>query len=202
MVFKWRMGKAFSLATEGLWKSRALGGRDECVPSFKTPIMQPGSLHHKDVMRDGYRPKMLLYTLDELFYVFDQVKRQRGIDEKIVVAYKILCLSALRCTEQQHGSERKGLPDALSLLNVNDTHHLKHLMWAVYDGALLVGEQPKLPGNHPWCTVLAGLYRHVYRGHEDAAHCLPYTLASWDCQERVEALHQEGRLDSVQSGKQ
>ena len=78
--------------------------------------------------------------------------------------------------------------DALSLLNVNNSHHLKHLMWAVYDGALLVGGWPELPGRHPWCTVLAGLYKHIYRGCEDMAHCLLHMLASWDCQERVEVL--------------
>ena len=93
-------------------------------------------------MRDGYRPKMLLYTLNELFYIFDQVKRQRGLDEKIVIAYEILCLSTLRCTERWHGLERTGMPDALSLMNVNDSHHLEHLAWAVYDGALLVGGWP------------------------------------------------------------
>ena len=73
-------------------------------------------------------------------------------------------------------------------------------MWAVYDGALLVGRWPELPRNHQWCTVLAGLYKHIYRGFNDVAHCLPYTLASWDCQERTEALHWEGKLGSAQSG--
>ena len=124
------------------------------------------------------------------------------MDEKIIVAYKILCLSTLQCTERQHGLERTGVPDALSLLNMNDAHHLKCLMWAVYDGALLVGEQQELPGNHPWCTVLAGLYRHIYRGCEDMAHCPPYMLASWNCQERVEALRRERRLGSMQGGQQ
>ena len=93
------------------------------------------------------------------------------------------------------------MPDALSLLNVNDTCHFKCLVWVVYDGALLVGRQPELPRNHQWCTVLADLYKHIYRGHNDAAHCLPYTLASWDCQERTEVLCQEGKLGSVQSGQ-
>ena len=82
---------------------------------------------------------MLLYALNELFFIFDQVKWQRGIDERLIVAYKILCLSVLRCTEWWHGSEKKGVPDALSLLNINDTCHLERLAWAVYDGALLVG---------------------------------------------------------------
>ena len=94
------------------------------------------------------------------------------------------------------------MPDALSLLNVNDTRHLKYLTWAVYDGALLVGKQPELPGNHPWCTVLVGLYKHIYRGCNDVAHCSPYPLASWDCQERTEVLRQEGKLSSAWNGQQ
>ena len=195
------MGRTFSLATEGLWESRVLGGRDACIPMFRTPTMQPGSLCHEDVLCDGYRPKMLLYALDELFYVFDQVKWQQGMDKKIIVAYEILCLSTLRCTKWQHGSERMGMPDALSLLDMNHARHLEHLTWAVYDGALLAGGWLELPGNCLWCTVLAGLYRHICRGHEDVAHCPPYTLASWDCQERVEVLHREGMLGSMWGGQ-
>ena len=106
----------------------------------------------------------------------------------------------LRCTKRWHVSAKKGVPDALSLLNVNDACHLKHLTWAVYDRALLVGRWPELPRNHQWCTVLEALYKHIYRGCNDVVHCPLYTLASWDCQERTEALHQEGKLGSVWSG--
>ena len=77
------------------------------------------------------------------------------------------------------------MPDALALLNVDDAHHLERLMWAVYDGALLVGMRPELPGNHPWCKVLAGLHKHIYRGCDDVAHCLSHTLGSSDCQEWI-----------------
>ena len=89
------------------------------------------------------------------------------------------------------------MPDALPLLNVNDVCHLECLVWAVYDGALLVGGQPKLPGDRPWCMVLAGLYKHIYRGRDEAAHCPPHMLGSWDCQERIEALCRGGRLSSM-----
>ena len=128
------MGRTFSLATEDEWKSRADGN-----VTFKTPTMQHGTLWNKDMLREGYWSKMLLYALDELFFIFDQVKQQQGINERLVIAYKILCLSTLRCIEWRHGSEKKGMPDALSLLNINDACHLKHLAWAVYDRALLVG---------------------------------------------------------------
>ena len=75
------------------------------------------------------------------------------------------------------------MPDALALLKVDDVHHLKRLMWVVYDGVLLVGPWPELSGDHPWCTVLARLHQHIYRGRNDAAHCPPQMLGSWDCQE-------------------
>ena len=86
------------------------------------------------------------------------------------------------------------MPDALSLLNVDNARHLKHLVWAVYDGVLLVGRRPELPGDCPWCKVLAGLYQHIYRGCDDVAHCPPHMLDSWDCQERIEALHRGAGL--------
>ena len=161
--------------------------------------MECGTLCNKDMMREGYRPKMLLYTLSKLFHIFDQVKWQQGTDEKLIVAYKTLYLSAMQCTKQWHGYGKKGMPDALSLLNINNACHLKCLMQAVYDRALLVGEQPELPRNRQWCTVLVGLYKHIYRGHNNGVHCPLYTLASWDCQERTEALRQEGKLGSVWS---
>ena len=75
------------------------------------------------------------------------------------------------------------MPDALALLNVEDIRHLEHLTWAVYDGILLVGLWSELLGDHPWCTVLAGLQQHIYRGCDDVAHCPPQMLGSWDCQE-------------------
>ena len=47
--------------------------------------------------------------------------------------------------------------------------------------------------------MLAGTFKHIYRGCNDAAYCPPYTLASWDCQQRTETLHQEGRQGTVWS---
>ena len=114
------MGRTFSLATKEEWKSRAMGGRADGVATFKMPTMQHGTLCNQDVLPKGCQPKMVLYALNKLFYIFDQVKWQRGMDERLIMAYKILCLSTLQCTEWQHGSEKKGMPDAPSLLNIND----------------------------------------------------------------------------------
>ena len=152
-------------------------------------------------MRDGYHPKMLLYALDELFYVYAQVKNSQRVDNKLMLAYEILCIPTNCCTDRWNGIKKTGIPDALALLNVEDIHHLECLTWAVYDGVLLVDPQPELLGDHPWCIVLAGLQQHIYRGCKDVANCLPQTLSSWDHQEWVEALHHVGGLSSVQSGR-
>ena len=94
------------------------------------------------------------------------------------------------------------MPDALSLLNINNAHHLKRLAWVVYDGALLVGRQPELPRDRQWCTILVGTYKHIYRGCDDTAHCPLYTLASWNCQERTKVLCWETKLGAAWSSHQ
>ena len=159
--------------------------------------MQRDTLWHDDIMWEGYRLKMLCYTLDKLSYIYDQVKHHRGIDEKLVVAYGILSLTALHCTEHREWVEKTGRPDSLPLVNLKDTHHLECLTWAVYDGALLVGSHPELPRECQWCTVLAGIFKHIYKGCSEMVHCQPYTLASWDCQQRMEVACEECRQNSL-----
>ena len=75
---------------------RALGGRHTGVPPFKMPTLQKGMLWAVESMRDGYHPKMLLYVLDELFYIYAQIKNSQQEDDKLMLAYEILCLSANR----------------------------------------------------------------------------------------------------------
>ena len=82
----------FSCVAEDEWKYKSEG-----IASLKMPTMLCDTLRHDDIMWEGYRPKMLLYALDELFYIYDQVKCHRGIDEKIVVAYEIKSRSAALC---------------------------------------------------------------------------------------------------------
>ena len=106
---------------------RALGRRDAGIPPFKMLTLNKETLQAEDSMRDGYHPKMLLYVLDEVFYVYGQVKNSQRADDKLVLAYEILCISTNCCTDQQNGVEKTGMPDALALLNVDDVRHLEHL---------------------------------------------------------------------------
>ena len=52
-ILQSRTGKSSAMAVEALWKSCYSGKWDNCVPTFKMLTMQPGSLHHEDIMRDG-----------------------------------------------------------------------------------------------------------------------------------------------------
>ena len=70
-------------------------------------------------MRDGYRPKMLLYMLEELFYVCAQIKNSQR-DDKVMLAYEILCILANSCTDWCNRIEKMGVPDTLALLNIED----------------------------------------------------------------------------------
>ena len=100
-------------------------------------------------MSDGYHSKMLLYALDKLFYVYVQIKNSRREDDKLMLAYEILCISANRCTDRQNGIEKTGVPDALALLNVNDVRHPERLAWAVYDGRTRDGHSHGLSPHTP-----------------------------------------------------
>ena len=87
--------------------------------------------------------------------------------------------------------------DAMPLVNLNDTQHLERLAWAVYNGTLCVGNHPELSGEHQWCTVLAGIFQHIHKGYDKTAHCLPYTLVSWDCQQRTDMVCEERRQNTA-----
>ena len=118
----------------GVMEDQSPGGeRDMGIPPFKTPTLQKGTLWAIESMRDRYHPKMLLYVLDELFYIYAQIKNSQREDDKLMLAYEILFLSANWCMDWQNGVKKTSIPDALALLNVVDVCYLERLMWAVYD---------------------------------------------------------------------
>ena len=145
------------------WKHKSKG-----IASFKMLTIQCRTLWNKDVLCEGYRPNMLLYTLDELFYIYDQEKCHRGVNEKLVVAYEILSLTVLCCMECRGWVEKHDVLDAVLQVNLNNTHHLEYLTWAVCNRTLLVGSRPQLPGDCQWCTSTGA----VMKLH--TAHLIPW----------------------------
>ena len=63
-----------------------------------------------------------------------------------------------------------------------------------------MGSHPELLGECQWCTVLAGIFKHINGGDDETAHCPPFTLVSWDCQQRTEVVCQECRQNAAHCG--
>ena len=140
VIFKKCFKGKFSKSNEHLWwhvsAELAVFQMLTCEWDTGTPI---------DVLRTGSHLRMLLYTLDELFYVYRGVG-ENDVDGQHVVAYEILKVASLRCMEQC-GSQKKEsntLGDAYPRVNLSDMDGLERLAWAVYDGMYMPGDPSDL----------------------------------------------------------
>ena len=70
------------------------------------------------------------------------------------------------------------------------THNLKVI-------SLHVFHYTELPGECQWSTMLADIFQHIYKSHDETAHCPPYTLVSWDCQQRTDVVCEECRQNTA-----
>ena len=88
-------------------------------------------------------PRMMLYALDELFYVYRGVGTN-DVDGQHIVAYEILTVVLLCCTEQCSNPKKacNTLGNAYPRVNLNGVNGLKHLAWAIYDGVYMPGNLP------------------------------------------------------------
>ena len=93
-----------------------------------------------DLKRTGTCPRMMLYTLDELFYMFRGIGTN-DIDGQHIVAYEILTIAS-PCYTEQHSSPKKScntLGDAYPRVILSDVNGLECLAWAVYDDVFVPG---------------------------------------------------------------
>ena len=143
------------------------------------------SLSHKDLIpcdkeRKGLRLKMLLYALDELFYVFRKLGLN-DVDGRQVLAYKILSLTSVCCTERHNGKPidpHMTMGVTSTMMDVDDKAWLERLTWAMYNGVLLLGDVPPLSRQHSLDRILSSTYRLIYRGKQDSEHCPTSTISS------------------------
>ena len=149
-----------------------------------------------DVLRTGSHPCMLLYMLDELFYVYKGVGG-KDVDRQCVVAHKILKIALFHCTEC-HGSQKKEcntLGAAYPRVNLSDMDGLERLTWAVYDGVYMPGDLLDLTGHHDWEHIIVGTTLClIYHGRTHAEHCKLSTIASLNAEEAMKLAWQQGLL--------
>ena len=93
MIFHRRFGGRFCRGNEHLWHHA-----NEEAADFHTPIFKREMGTALDMLCTGYCPCVLMYRLDELFFVFKKLQVD-DFDVQRVVAYEILQIASHQCTE-------------------------------------------------------------------------------------------------------
>ena len=149
-----------------------------------------------DLKRTGMHPCMMLYALDELFYMFWGIGTN-DIDGQHVIIYEILTLASLCCTEQC-GSPKKPcntLGDAYPRVILSNVNGLECLAWAMYDSMFVSGDPPVLTGHHDWLRIIAGTTLHlIFCRKTPSKHCEPCTVASFNAKQATRLTQQQGLL--------
>ena len=131
-----------------------------------------------DVLRTSTCPCMMLYVLDELFYVYRGVGAN-DVDGQHVIAYEILTLALLHLTEWCGNPKKAG--DAYQRVNLNDVNGLERLTWAIYNGVYVPSDPPALTGHHSWERIIMGTTLHlIFCRVTNSKHCEPSTVASFN----------------------
>ena len=179
-IFRWCFNPTFSNDYEHLWQHAS-----ETVANFSLTTFDIDDLSVCSVKYMGLHPKMLLYALDELFHVFRGMGAN-DLDGQCIIAYEILSLASLHCTEQCSKPKKchKMCSEAYLRVDLNDVDGLKHLAWVVYNGVFLPGNPPALTGHHDWQLIIVGTtLRLIYQGATVGAHCPPCTITSHNAEQ-------------------
>ena len=177
--FSRRFGMFFAKDNEKLWHLAT-----KHLPNFYSPMYTCTPLHGRlipvKMMHVGSQPKMLLYTLNELFHVYHEMGADD--DEGLhVVAQEMLSLTWLCCTEHRGkpmpSSQTSGITS--TMVDVNVELLLEQLAWAIYDGVLELGHLPPLMGQHDLSQIMVGAYHLIYRGGWSKNHCPSCTMSSF-----------------------
>ena len=190
-IFKRHFKGKFSKSNEHLWWHVNVE-----IADFQTPTYEWDKGMPIDVLRTGSHPCMLLYVLDELFYVYKGVG-VNDMDGQCIVAYEILMVASLCCTEQC-GSQKKEcntLGAAYPRVNLSDINGLEHLTWAVYDGVYMTGDLLALTDYHDWeCIITGTTLCLIFCGKTNSKHCKPSTIAFLNAEQAMKLAQQQGLL--------
>ena len=178
-IFSRRFSASFTKDNKKLWCHATV-----CLLNFYSPTYMHTPLNERLIpvrtLCVGSWPKMLFYTLNELFHVYCGM----GVDDNdglCMLAQEMLSLASLCCTEHRG----KPLPSsqtsstASTMVDVNDELLLEQLAWAIYDGVLELGHLSLLKGQHDWLQIMAGAHNLIYKGVRPKDHCPSCTTSSF-----------------------
>ena len=139
-------------------------------------------------------PRMMLYAMDEMFHVF-QGMGANDLNGQCVIAYEILALALLHCTEQCSCIKKhcNNLNDTYPLVDLTDVDDLECLACAVYSNVFIPGDPPMLTSHHDWSCIITGMTLHlIFHGKTVEEHCPPCTVASFNAKWAMRLTQQQG----------
>ena len=140
---------------------------NESIRDFIVPTFICGELLQVCmVRREGHRPKVLLWIMEEFFYISHDLTNQDR-DGRVVLSYELMMEAKHRfrvkwggsigChhTSPSSGNSPPCSRDTLECVawSKPDSRTLERLVWSVYDGILSPGPTPKLTGPETYNQV-------------------------------------------------
>ena len=140
---------------------------------------------------EGHHPKVLLWIMEEFFYISHDLTDQDR-NGRVVLSYKLMMEAEHRYRVKWGGGVRccRPLPSSGSAPPCSwdtqehiawskpDSKMLEHLVWSVYNGVLSPGPTPKLTGPKTYNQVTRRLVAKVFWGLQ--VHCPARTSAQFD----------------------
>ena len=169
------------------------------VADFQTPTYDQEMGVPIDVLRTGMHPRMMLYMLDELFYVYRGVGTN-NMDGQCIIAYEILTIALLQYMEWCSNPKKacNTLGNAYPRVNLNAVNGLKRLTWAIYNGVYMPSKLPALTGHHDWERIITGTQGLIFHGVTANEHCEPLMVASLNAKQAMKLTQQQGLLQPKQ----
>ena len=139
----------------------------------------------------GHRPKVLLWIMEEFFYISHDLMDQ-DYDGRIILSYELMMEAEhwfrvkwgggirCHCPSSSSGNAPPCSRDTLECIawSEPDNKTLEHLVWSVYDGLLSPGPTPKLMGPKTYNQVTRCLAVKVFWGLQVC--CPAKTSAQFD----------------------
>ena len=165
---------------------------NESIWDFIAPTFIHGDpLHTCTVRCEGHRPKVLLWIMEEFFYISHDLM-EKDCDGHIVLSYELMMEAehqfrikrggGVGCCHpsSSSGSTPPCSQDTLECVawSKPDSKTLECLVWSVYDGLLSPGPTPKLTGPESDNQVTRRLAAKVFRGLQVC--CPARTSAQFD----------------------
>ena len=153
-------------------------------PNFNALSLSIVNLDKVSLFHWGHRPKMFLFLLEEMAYVYARISTE-DIDGLQVMAYEVLAMAEMRyCLHKRSANPQDMMwGDAMSRMVLGDLSRLERLMWAVFDGFLVAGVPPELRPNESWEWVVHGIFdKLIYIGRNPSNQCPMMTMGVKDLQ--------------------